>query len=142
MGRIRARIEKIDESYIIELHKQLMDHLGLKEGDEVEFELKKIFKLEEEAIDTKKDIKIKLIPTCFNYGVATLSTEDQKLFPQDRHPFLLEIDGKSKTRHVASLKIAMKDFFDKHRELKPGEGEEKYITIKVIKPFEEYRLMY
>ena len=35
MGKIRARIEKTDENYIIELHKQLMDHLGLKEGDEV-----------------------------------------------------------------------------------------------------------
>ena len=89
-------------------------------------------------VDTKKDIKIKLIPTCFKYGVATLSTEDRKLFPQDRHPFLLEIDGKLKTKHVASLKIAMKDFFDRNSELE----EKEYITIKVIKPFEEYRLAY
>ena len=138
MGKVRARIEKINESYIIELHKQLMDHLGLKEGDEVEFELRKVFQLEEEMIDTKKDIKIKLIPTCFKYGVATLSTEDRKLFPQDRHPFLLEIDGKLKTKHVASLKIAMKDFFDRHHELK----EKKYIIIKVVKPFEEYKIAY
>ena len=138
MGKIRARIEKIDESYIIELHKQLMDHLGLKEGDEVELEIKKFFQLEEEAIDAKRDIKIKMIPTCFRYGVATLSTEDRKLFPQDNHPFLLEIDGKTKTKHVASLKIAMKDFFDRHPELE----EKEYITIKVVKPFEEYKLMY
>lgn len=138
MGKIRARIEKIDKGYVIELHKQLMDHLGLKEGDEVEFELKKVFQLEEEAIDTKKDVKIKLIPSCFRYGVATLSTEDRKSFPQDRHPFLLEIDGKLKTKHVASLKIAMKNFFDRHPEL---EGK-KYIIIKVIKPFEEYKLCY
>ena len=123
---------------MIRLHKQLLDHLGLKEGDEVEFELRKVFRLDEESIDTKKDVKIKLIPTCFNYGVATLSTEDRKLFPQDRHPFLLEIDGKLKPKHVASLKIAMKDFFDRHSELK----EKKYITIKVIKPFEKYKLVY
>jgi len=83
-------------------------------------------------------IRIKMIPTCFKYGVATLSTEDRKLFPQDRHPFLLEIDGKLKTKHVASLKIAMKDFFDRHPELE----EKEYITIKVVKSFEEYKLVY
>ena len=142
MGKIRARIEKIDESYIIEISKMLLDYIGLKEGDEVELELKKFFQLEEKTIDTKKDVKIKLIPTCFDYGVATLSTEDRKLFPQDKHPFLLEIDGKLKTKHVASLKIAMKDFFDRHRELKPEDDEEKYITIKIIKLFEEYKLVY
>ena len=138
MGKIRARIEKIDESYIIEIPKMLLDYIGLKEGDEVELELKKFFQLEEKVIDTQRDIKIKMIPTCFNYGVATLSTEDRKIFPPDNHPFLLEIDGKQKTKHVASLKIAMKDFFDRHPEL---EGKE-YITIKVIKPFEEYKLIY
>ena len=138
MGKIRARIEKIDQSYIIEIPKMLLDYIGLKEGDEIELEIKKFFQLEEKTIDTKKDVKIKLIPTCFDYGVATLSTEDRKLFPQDKHPFLLEIDGKLKTKHVASLKIAMKDFFDRHPELE----EKEYITIKVIKPFEEYQLVY
>ena len=138
MGKIRARIEKIDESYLIEIPKMLLDYIGLKEGDEVELELKKFFQLEDKTIDIKKDVKIKLIPTCFDYGVATLNTEDRKLFPQDKHPFLLEIDGKLKTKHVASLKIAMKDFFDRHSELK----EREYITIKVIKPFEEYKLVY
>ena len=142
MGKIRARIEKIDQSYIIEIPKMLLDYIGLKEDDEIELEIKKFFQLEEKTIDTKKDVKIKLIPTCFDYGVATLSTEDRKLFPQDKHPFLLEIDGKLKTKHVASLKIAMKDFFDRHRELKPEDDEEKYITIKIIKPFEEYKLVY
>src|SRR3989338_8780323 len=138
MGKIRAKIEKIDKSYIIELHKQLMDHLGLKEGDDVEFELKKVFQLEREALDTIKDVQIKITPTCFKYGVATLGTEDRKLFPHDRHPFLMEIDGKIKTKHVASLKIAMKDFFDRHSELE----EKEFITIKIVKPFEEYKLIY
>ena len=138
MGKIQATIEKNDGSYIIELHKQLMDHLGLKEGDEVEFELKKVFQFEKEALDTSRDVQIKITPTCFKYGVATLSTEDRKLFPQDRHPFLMEIDGKIKTKHVASLKIAMKDFFDRHSELE----EKEYITIKIVKPFEEYKLIY
>ncbi|MBI2136716.1 hypothetical protein HYU06_06620, partial [Candidatus Woesearchaeota archaeon] len=63
--------------------------------------------------------------------------EQEKL---ERAKKLLEIDGKLKTKHVASLKIAMKDFFDSHIELKPEDGEEKYITIKIIKPFEEYKL--
>ena len=83
-------------------------------------------------------IRIKMIPTCFEYGVATISSKDRHFFPRDKHPFFLEIDGKLKTKHVASSKIAMKDFFDRHSELE----EKEYITINVIKPFEEYKLVY
>lgn len=84
------------------------------------------------------EARIKIIDTCFKYGPITISTKDRHLFPRDKHPFFLEIDGKLKTKHVASMKIAMKNFFERHPELE----EKEYITIKVVKPFEEYRLVY
>lgn len=136
--KIKAVIKKVGEAYVIGIQEQLLDYLGLKEGDEVEFEPKKVFKLAEKVTGSEGEARIKLIDTCFNYGVATLSVKDRHLFPHDHNPFLLEIDGKLERKHVASLKIAMKPFFDRHPELR---GKE-YITIKVVKPLEEYKLVY
>lgn len=138
MGKIRSRIEKIGQSYKIEISPQLVEYIGLKEGDEIEFEPKKVFELTKEVLDTRKEVKIKLIATCFRYGVSTISTKDRALFPPDRHPFILEINGRDYVKHVASHKIAMKDFFDRNSEL---EGKE-HITIEIIEPFEKYKLVY
>lgn len=109
-----------------------------KEKDESGIKSYTEFQLSEKVIDSNDEVKIKMIDTCFKYGVATLSTKDRHIFPKDKHPFLLQIDGKLKRKHVASLKIAMKDFFDNHPELE----EKEYIIIKVIKPLEEYKLIY
>ncbi len=138
MRNVKSEIIKLEGKYCIPIEKQLLDFLGLKEGDEIEFEPKKIFELPKELIDATKEIKIKMVDTCFKYGVATLSTKDRKFFPEDKHHFLMEIDGKLQRKHVASLKIAMKDFFDNHSKLEDKE----YITIKIIRPFEEYKLVY
>ncbi|MBI2581405.1 hypothetical protein HYV85_06425 [Candidatus Woesearchaeota archaeon] len=131
-------IKKVGGAYVIGIQEQLLDYLGLKEGDEVEFEPKKVFKLAERVTLSEGEARIKLTSTCFNYGVATLSVNDRHLFPHDHNPFLLEIDGKLEKKHVASLKIAMKPFFDRHPELR----ERKHIMIKVVKPLQEYKLVY
>lgn len=138
MGKIKSKIIKLDEENYLKIENQAMDILGLREGDVVEFEPKKVFEMPKEIIEATKEIKIKMNDTCFNYGVATLSTSDRKFFPEDKQPFLMEIDGKIQRKHVASLKIAMKDFFDRHKELK----EKEYIKIKVIEPYERYKLVY
>lgn len=98
---------------------------------------KRVYKTESIS-NSDSEARIKLIDTCFKYGPITISAKNRHLFPRDKHPFFLEIDGKLKTKHVASMKIYMKDFFDRHSEL---EGKE-YMTIKIVKPFEEYKLTY
>ena len=138
MGKIRSTIKKMDNSYYNKVEKQLLDYLGFGEGDEIEFEPRKVFQIKKEALSQINEVKIKLTDTCFNYGVSTLSTKDRPLFPEDKHPFILEIDNKDHIKHVASLKIAMKDFFDAHQELR----EKDYIRIKILEPFERYKLEY
>ena len=41
--KIKSVIKRVGEAYVIEIQEQLLDYLGLKEGDEVEFEPKKVF---------------------------------------------------------------------------------------------------
>jgi hypothetical protein len=138
MGKVKSKIINLNGEYYIKIEKQLMDYLGFSEQDEIEFEPKKLFEINRENIDNRNEVKVKIVDTCFKYGVATLSTKDRHLFPNDRHPFVLEIDNKDYVKHVASLKIAMKDFFGSHQGLK----EKEYIKIKILEPLERYKLVY
>jgi hypothetical protein len=138
MPKIRSKISEIEKKYYIEIEKQLLDYLGLKRGDDVEFDLRKAFTFADRIIDENSEAKVKLIPTCFEWGAITLRTRDRHLFPNDKHPFLLEVDGKLEKRHVASMKISMGEFFYRHEELKKKD----FMIIKIIKPFEEYKLEY
>ncbi|MEI8348720.1 MAG: hypothetical protein WCI77_01065 [Candidatus Omnitrophota bacterium] len=139
MRKIISTIVKINQEYYIPFNKQLMDYLGYQENDEIEFEPRKPFKINEDMpILSAGSIKVKLVDTCFNWGVSTLSTKDRKYFPPDRQEFILNIDGQDEVKHVASLKIAMKSFFNQHPELKNKE----YISIKIIEPYKKYKLIY
>jgi bifunctional DNA-binding transcriptional regulator/antitoxin component of YhaV-PrlF toxin-antitoxin module len=130
---------------VLPIPEPVAELLGIEEGDQVKFfpekvEPQKSLPPLEVRDKTGEEIKIELTEAAIKWPHLPLKKDIRSLFPDDSVDFFLEFEGVVERVHVAANKIAIGKFKNllKSHNFRPKSK----VIIRVVKPWEEYKLVF